>query len=105
MAITGLDSSVLLGFYQAQLNGSASAISAGVTNGYFSISFPVLKSATDVALTPEWSEDLVTWQSGPAFFQQVNQLDAGATQLITLQATAPVSQSGRGFFRLRASRL
>ncbi len=76
-----------------------------VQSGYLTISYTKSKSAADVALTIDWSTDLVNWQSGPAYLQQTSVEDQGATQLITLQASTPLSAGPSGFLRVRAARL
>jgi hypothetical protein len=76
-----------------------------VVGGYFQLTYSRSKSATDVSLTVEYSSDLVTWQSGPAWFTQTGIVDQGATQLITVAATTPVSPATRAFIRLRVTRL
>jgi hypothetical protein len=73
--------------------------------GKFAVSYTKSLTAIDVSLDLEWSSDLVTWQSGPAYFQQLSAVDQGAVELITMQGTAPVSATSQGFVRLRASRL
>jgi hypothetical protein len=71
-------------------------------NGIFTVSYPLSKSAVDVALTPEWSTDLVTWLTGTNYFQIVSVTDQVTNQIITIRPTAP---SASGFFRFRVSRL
>lgn len=76
-----------------------------VQNDCVTITHTKSKSATDAALTTEWSTDLVNWQSGPAYLRQTSVVDQGAIQLITVQAITPVSSNTSGFVRLRVTRL
>jgi hypothetical protein len=71
-----------------------------MVNGYFTLVCPQSLSATDAALTLEYSTNLVTWQSGPTYLQQVNALYQGATELATWQATVPVSAANHAYVRL-----
>ncbi len=84
---------------------NANPFMPSVHNGYLTITYTKSKSATDVTLTTDWSTDLVSWQSGPTYVQQTSLVDQGATQLITVQATTPVSPGHGGFLRLRVTRL
>ena len=73
----------------------------GVSNGLFTVTYPLSKSAVDVMLTPEWSTNLLTWQAGTGF-QIVNITDQITNQIVTISATAPAAS---GFFRFRVTRL
>jgi hypothetical protein len=53
-----------------------------------------------VAVTFEYSTDLVTWNSGPAFIQPVSAVYQGATELTTWQATTPLSTAPHAYVRL-----
>jgi hypothetical protein len=72
-----------------------------VSNGVFTVSYPLSKSAVDVSLTPEWSTNLVTWLAGTNYFQIVNVADQITSQIITIQ---PASPTVSGFFRFRVTR-
>ncbi len=78
---------------------------ASITNDCFTLTYARAKSATDVSLVVEQSNDLVTWQSGTNRVRQVNLLEQGAAQLITVQTAAPVSSNQSSFLRLRVARL
>jgi hypothetical protein len=78
---------------------------ASIQNGYFTLTYTRANAATDVALTLEQSNDLVTWQAGTANIRQVSALDQGATQLITVQLAVPVASAPVAFLRLRVNRL
>ncbi len=71
-----------------------------IVNGYFTIVCTESLSATDVAVTFEYSNDLVTWNSGPACIQQVNAVYQGATELATWQAATPLNEAGHAYVRL-----
>ncbi len=71
------------------------------SNGVFTVTYPLSKSAVDVSLTPEWSTNLVTWLTGTNYFKVVNIEDQMTNQIITIQ---PVSPAASGFFRFRVTR-
>ena len=79
----------------------ANPFSPAVSNGIFTVSYPLSKSAVDVALTPEWSTNLVAWLAGTNYYQVVNVADQVTNQIITLRATTPATN---GFFRFRVMR-
>lgn len=79
--------------------------SPSVSGGYFTLSYTRSKAATDVAVVVEQSGDLFSWQSGPAYLQQVNCVDAGAVQQITVGLVTPVNAQTKSFVRLKVSRL
>ncbi len=72
-----------------------------VTNGIFTVSYPLSIAAVDVALTPEWSTNLVTWLPGTNYYQVVNVTSSLTNQIITIQPTAPAAS---GFFRFAVQR-
>jgi hypothetical protein len=76
-----------------------------ITNGYFTLTYTRAYAATDVSLVVEQSNDLVNWQSGPAYLQQTSCVDEGATQRITVQLSAPVAGASASYLRLRVTRL
>ncbi len=69
------------------------------------ITYTQAKAATDVLLTLEKSDDLVTWSSSPALFQQVSVADLGDTEQITVRLVSTISASATSYIRLRATRL
>jgi len=78
-----------------------SSFSLAMTNGMFTVSYPLSKSAVDVVLTPEWSTNLVAWVAGSNYFQVVNVSETLTNRIITLGATTPAAS---GFFRFRVAR-
>ena len=82
----------------------ANPFSPVVTNGFFQITFSKSKSAVDVSLVVEWSPDLVNWFSGPAYTQEVETVDAGTIQWVTVRALSPPVAQGGGFLRVRVAR-
>ncbi len=86
-------------------SADANPLSPTISGGYFTMTYTRLKTATDVSLLVEQSGDLVTWQSGPTFFEPIGCWDAGDVQQITLRLVAPVSAQARAFVRLRVTRL
>ena len=94
--------------YALGLNPKASdanPFSPNVSNGFFTLTYTRLKAATDVSLVVEQSGDLFTWQNGPADVEQLNCVDAGAVQQITVRLVAPVNAQTKAFVRLKVARL
>jgi PKD repeat protein len=83
----------------------ASGVPAGaITNGYFTLTYNQYKATSDLTFTVEVSNDLITWNSGPAYFATVQTIDNGPTQTITVRETSPVSATAHSFVRLAVSR-
>ncbi len=80
------------------------APTGAITNGYFTLTYDQFKAATDLTFTVETSNDLVTWNSGPAWFTSVQTIDNGPTQTVTVRQTSPVSSASVSFVRLKVSR-
>ena len=76
-----------------------------IANGYFTFTYPRSLSATDVAITLQTSAGFTNWQSGPAYFRQINVVDEVTNQLITTQTTSPVSANTNAYVRLQVTRL
>jgi hypothetical protein len=84
---------------------NANPLNPQIVNGNFTITYSRSKGATDVATTLQSSTDLVNWQSGPSYFQQVNTVDQVTNQLITAQTTVPVNVSSKTYVRLVVTKL
>jgi hypothetical protein len=78
---------------------------ARIENGYLTLTYTRLKSATDVSLVVEQSNDLLTWQSGPSYIQQLSVVDEVTIQRITVRLTSPTSASAGAYLRLKVTRL
>jgi hypothetical protein len=74
-----------------------------IVNGYFTVTCTESLSATDVSVAFQYSNDLVTWNSGPAYIQQISSVYEGAAALATWQAAAPLSAAGHAYVRLVAA--
>ncbi len=72
-----------------------------VTNGLCAVSYPLSTAAVDVALTPLWSTNLVTWLTGTNYVRVVNVSSQATNQIFTLQPAAP---GASGFFRFQVMR-
>ena len=64
---------------------------ASIRNGYLTLTYTRSKAATDVSVTVEGSNDLLTWVSRANILEQVSCIDQGATELVTVQLTTPAS--------------
>jgi hypothetical protein len=79
----------------------ASPLQAEVINGVLQVSYPRNTSASEVTLTPEISDDLATWHSGPAHLEVLSEVGLGAGVMrMTLKDIAGSSAQQR-FVRLR----
>jgi alpha-N-arabinofuranosidase len=76
-----------------------------ILNGYLDITYSRSLAARDVAITLETSTNLTSWQTGPAYFQQLNVIDQVTNQIVTAQATAPVSAGSKAFVRFVVTKL
>jgi hypothetical protein len=75
---------------------------AGVTDDYFTVSFPRDRQAEDVVLIPEASLDLVDWVGGPITLVFVSEVPTGGTRtLVTYRVSTPLGDHGELFVRLR----
>ena len=92
-----------LGTSDTDWRSGRSAISAARGAGTIDAIFSHRISADDAVITPEFSTDLVTWQSGPAAFTLITDTpQAGGTATATWRATLPAN-AARAFIRLRVS--
>lgn len=73
---------------------SANTVSATLSNGFFTLSFPHYKPAADAPIALETSSNLVNWNN----LTPIQSVDFGLTETLTWQETA--SAAAR-FFRLR----
>ena len=75
-----------------------------IQGNYLQISYPQWKDATDLTYVVEVSGDLITWNSGPGYTQQVsvNSLDATRQQIIQ-RDLIPITSAARRFIRVRIS--
>jgi FAD dependent oxidoreductase len=72
-----------------------------VSSGLLGATFSLSDSAVDVAVTPEWSTNLTTWLSGPAYLQMQTLNDDGTNRTVYWRAMQPTAN---GFIRFRAQR-
>ncbi len=79
---------------------NANPLNPQIINGNFTVTYSRAKAATDVTATLYSSTDLVTWQSGPAYFQQLNVVDQVTNQLVTVQTSTAVNAATNTFVRL-----
>ncbi len=76
-----------------------------VVNGRFTMSYTQSKTATDVSVVVEQSNDLVNWNSGPAYVETVSVVDQGASWLTTVRLATATGAAATGYLRLRVTRL
>lgn len=81
------------------------AFNPSLHGGYFTLTFPQSTAAVDVSIALQYSTDLKTWHSGPAYFQQIGNVNQGATNIITLQATTPINAASSAYVRMVATKL
>jgi hypothetical protein len=101
----GLVNLMEYGMSLSPMTPNPNALAPVVENGLLRVSYTQSKTATDVSLLVEQSEDLITWRSGPAYVQQVSAVDRGATVLITVQLARPIGARSVSFLRLRVTEL
>jgi len=75
---------------------------ARIENGYLTLTYTRSKSATDVSLTLEQSDDLMNWHSGQGFIEQISCIDEGSLQRIAVRAAIPSGVAPLGFFALES---
>ena len=73
-----------------------------VASGMLALTYTRVKAATDITYIVEVTNDLVTWNSGPAFTNITSTIDNGATETIT--AASLLAPGAGQFMRLRISR-
>ncbi len=78
---------------------------ANITNGYFILTYTRAKSATDVSLVVQQSNDLASWYSGSGYLQEISCVDEDAIQRLTVQLTMAVAGAPVSYLRLRVTRL
>jgi hypothetical protein len=71
-----------------------------IIDGYFTLTCPQSLSATDVAVSFEYSTDLVHWNTGPGYIEEVSAVYEGATELTTWQSPTPLSAAAHAYVRL-----
>jgi len=84
---------------------NANPLSPRIESGHFTLTYARNKSATDVSLMLETSADLVNWSANPALFEQMDCVDEGAVQRITVRMVALASANVTSYVRLRVQRV
>ncbi len=101
------DGSVNLMEYALGLDPKIAAVptlSPRIVNGYFTLTYTRLKSATDVSLVVEQSSNLLAWANSPGV-EQVGSVDEGTILRITARITPQISSPAQVYIRLRAFKL
>lgn len=75
-----------------------------ITDGFLTLTFTRSKTASDLNLTPEVSTDLNDWQSGPAYFEWLDRMDAGAREQLSVRLKSPTHVNAGAYIRLKVSR-
>lgn len=72
---------------------------------YLTVSYTRLLDAAGISYTVEVSQDLLTWNSGSLYTEEVGAVDDGngMTQTVTAQALQPVNGTAHLFTRLRVT--
>jgi hypothetical protein len=73
-----------------------------LSNGAFSITYPLSDTAADVSLTPAWSTNLLNWFSGANYFQITTQSDDGSVRVVVCRPLQPAPPTA--MFRFSATR-
>ena len=84
---------------------NANPFQPAVTNGQFQLTWSQSLTATDVAITVEWSPDLKNWFLGSNYIKTINLTTQATNQRLTIQAIPATTTNRSGFFRVRVSRL
>jgi hypothetical protein len=84
---------------------NANPLNPRIESNHFTLTYTRNKSATDVSLTLENSPDLISWSANPASFEQVDCVDEGVIQRITVRLKALASTASTSYVRLRVQRL
>lgn len=71
--------------------------------GYFTVTYPRNKRATDATVTVQATHDISDW-SAPVQVEELSVVDQGETELVTVRIASPMLQNGQGFVRLRVVR-
>ena len=78
---------------------------ASLISGHLTLTYTRARAAVDVVLLIEESSDLVNWQFGPGYIQQISSVDEGPVQRVTVQLATPVTGAAVSYLRLRVTRL
>lgn len=79
----------------------ANPLQAEVINGALQVSYPRNLLASEVTVTPEISDDLVSWNSGPAHLEVLTEVDQGGGVMRVTVKDVAGSNAQRRFLRLR----
>ena len=98
------DGAVNLLEYALGLNPNAANVGSlptvGQTNGFLTLTYTHVNSATDINYLPEVSSDLVNWNSGPLFVSQSVLASNSAFQTIQARDLVPLGAASNRFIRL-----
>lgn len=76
-----------------------------IEGGVFWFEYTREKSALDVALALEYSDDLQHWQAAAGYVEEVDRVDEGSGDRIRIRLVTPVANATQDYVRLRAQRL
>lgn len=79
----------------------SSPLQAEVINGVLQVSYPRNTLAAEVAVIPEISDDLVSWNSGPAYLEVLSEVDLGGWVKRIKVKDIAASGARQRFVRLR----
>jgi len=90
--------------YALGLNPNVAAVSGlpavGQTNGFLTLTYTRVNSATDISYLPEVSGDLVNWNGGPGFVSQTVPASNSILQTIQARDLVPMGGATNRFIRL-----
>lgn len=91
-----------LGFDPRQLDATGASITPDISGGYLKVTFIRRNDVGDLAYIPEVSEDLLTWNSGPSYTEEVTSVPLDAQRdRVTVRDLAPVFENANRFLRVR----
>lgn len=73
-------------------------------NDFFALVYQRVKEPSGLTFTVEVSNELSTWNSGPAFTENSSVIDLGTLDEVTEKVLAPMSETNASFVRLRIDR-
>jgi len=71
--------------------------------GFLTMTYTKNRSASDVIVTPEVSTDLILWQNGPGFIEEMTIAQGAAFQTNRARDLTPATSATNRFLRLKVT--